>query len=215
MQQFIKLCVTSGLDYFTTKFGNDLSESVSAFKAAQLSLPWKVTETLPTAASVDELKAFPFLDDPTILTNLKSELSVYLATAAGVTPSTVTDAVLWLKNHSNELPHWSNSLKKVLLVQPSSASAERVFSLSKASFGPQQNNSLRICHHYRQLSEDDQAPSNDALRSASPTAPTTTGLSWTPSCASSPLTLSSRPFSVSWRPACRGLRSAWSPPCAL
>ena len=146
MQQFIhygKLCGTPGLDYFTTKFGNALSESVSAFKAAQLFLPWKVTETLPNAASVYELKAFPFLDDPTILTNLKSKLSVYLATAAGVTPSTVTDAVLWWQNHSNELPHWLNCLKKVLLVQPSSASAERVFSLLKASFGPQQDNSLQ------------------------------------------------------------------------
>ena len=37
VQQFIhygKLCGTPGLDYFTTKFGNALSESVSAFKAA-------------------------------------------------------------------------------------------------------------------------------------------------------------------------------------
>ena len=135
--------MTPGLGYFTTKFGNDLSESVSVFKAAQLFLPWKVTETQPTAASVDELKVFPFLNDPNILTNLKSELSVYLATAAGVTPFTVTEAVTWWKNHSNELPHWSNSLKKVILVQPSSASAERVFSLLKASFGPQQDNSLQ------------------------------------------------------------------------
>ena len=102
-----------------------------------------MTETLPNAASVYELKAFPFLDDPTILTNLKSKLSAYLATAAGVTPSTVTDAVLWWQNHSNELPHRLNCLKKVLLVQPSSASAERVFSLLKASFGPQQDNSLQ------------------------------------------------------------------------
>ena len=66
-------------------------------------LPWKVIETQPTAASVDELKVFPFLNDPNILTNLKSELSVYLATAARVTPSTVTEAVTWWKNHSNEL----------------------------------------------------------------------------------------------------------------
>ena len=28
---------------------------------------------------------------------MKSELSVYLATAAGVTPSTVTEAVTWWK----------------------------------------------------------------------------------------------------------------------
>ena len=75
VQQYIhygKLCVTPGLDYFTTKFGNDLSESVNAFKVAQLFLPWKVTETQPTAASVNELKVFPFLKDPNILTNLKS-----------------------------------------------------------------------------------------------------------------------------------------------
>lgn len=109
--------MSPGLDYFTAKFGNDLSESVSSFKAAQLFLPWKVTETQPTAATVDELKVFPFLNHPDVITNLKSELSVYLATAAGVARATVTEAVTWWKNHSNELPHWSNSLKKVLLVQ--------------------------------------------------------------------------------------------------
>ena len=41
VQQYIhyrKLSVKPGLDYFTTKFGKYLSESVAAFKAAQLFL---------------------------------------------------------------------------------------------------------------------------------------------------------------------------------
>ena len=35
----------------------------------------------------------------------------------------------WWKNHQNELPAWAEAYKLVLLVQPSSDAAERVFSL--------------------------------------------------------------------------------------
>ena len=70
-----------------------MSESVSAFKAAQLFLPWKVTETQATAASVEEVKVYPFLNEQSILANFTSELSVYLAKAAGVTPRPVTEVV--------------------------------------------------------------------------------------------------------------------------
>ena len=144
VQQYIhygKSCVKPGLDYFVSKFGNDLSESVLAFKAAEFFLPWKVIEMQLTAASVDDLKVYPFLNEQTILGNLKCELSVYVAKAAGVTPD--VEVMAWWRNHSSELPHWSNALKKVLLVQPSSATAERVFSILKSSFGPQQGHSLQ------------------------------------------------------------------------
>ena len=90
-----------------------MHESVLAFKAAQFFLPWKVTEIQPTAASVDELKVYPFLNEQTILNNLKSELSVYMAKAAGVTPVPAAEVLTWWKNHSNELPHWSDALKKL------------------------------------------------------------------------------------------------------
>ena len=46
-------------------------------------------ETQATAASVNELKVYPFLDEQIILANLKSELSLNLAKAAGVTPRPV------------------------------------------------------------------------------------------------------------------------------
>ena len=44
--------------------------------------------------------------------------------------------------HETELPHWSKACKMVLLVQPSSAAAKRVFSLLSNSFTEQQMSSL-------------------------------------------------------------------------
>ena len=41
-----------------------------------------------------------------------------------------------------DLPSWSTAVRKILLIQPTSASSERTFSLLKNSFGTKQNNSL-------------------------------------------------------------------------
>ena len=46
------------------------------------------------------------------------------------------------KRHTEDLPHWSTAFKLVLLVQPSSAAAERVFSLPQNSFSQRQSSSL-------------------------------------------------------------------------
>ena len=147
VQQYMhygKSCVKPGL--FVSKFGNDLSGSGLAFKAAEFFLPWKVIEIQLTAASADDLKAYPFLNEQTILGNLKCELSIYMAKAAGVIPD--VEVMAWWRNHSSELPYWSNALKKVLLVQSSSAAVERVFSILKSSFGPQQDHSLQDYSHH-------------------------------------------------------------------
>lgn len=45
--------------------------------------------------------------------------------------------------HKDTLPHWSSLVKKLLLIQPSSASAERVFSLLTNAFGSQQESPLQ------------------------------------------------------------------------
>ena len=50
--------------------------------------------------------------------------------------------VEWWKVHEERLPNWSSAVKKVLVVQPSSAAAERVFSLLSASFHEQQEHAL-------------------------------------------------------------------------
>ena len=43
----------------------------------------------------------------------------------------------------NYFPKWVSALQKILLIQPSSAASERVFSLLKASFSEQQECALQ------------------------------------------------------------------------
>jgi len=52
------------------------------------------------------------------------------------------DPLKWWKEHSKDLPCWSAAAEKILLVQPSSAAAERVFSLLQNLFGSFQDATL-------------------------------------------------------------------------
>ena len=138
--QYGMSCVSPGLEYYGTKFSEDLAESVAAFKAARLFVPQKVLDLKPDAAAVDTLASFPFLNTR-VLNDLKSELPDYLAKADDVAMDvTTTD---WWKRHQADLPHWSRAAQLVALVQPSSAAAERVFSLLQNSFSSRQDNSLQ------------------------------------------------------------------------
>ena len=81
---------------------------------------------------------FPFLKDK--LEELKRELPLYMAKADGVSPE--LDKLEWWKNQQLELPNWSSACKTALLIQPSSAAAERVFSLLNNSFKESQTSAL-------------------------------------------------------------------------
>ena len=76
-----------------------------------------------------------------MINELKAELPIYIAKTADVFSD--MDSLEWWKLNCSELPSWSLAAKKALLVQPSSGSAERVFSLLKSSFGDQQDHSLK------------------------------------------------------------------------
>ena len=132
-----------GLQYFKTKFTQELSGSVAVFKAARLFLLYKICEMQPDASVVDTLQVFPFLNSCLVLSGLKQELPAYMAKAADV--SAEIEPLNWWKRHSTDLPNWANAARKVALVQPSSAAAERVhvFSLLNSSFGSQQDLSLQ------------------------------------------------------------------------
>ena len=71
------------------------------------------------------LKLFPFLSSQEPIDGLKMEIPKYMAASEDV--STEIDLIAWWKRHAIELPKWANDLKKVLLAQPSSAAAERVY----------------------------------------------------------------------------------------
>lgn len=91
----------------------------------------------PTAASVQELKQFSFITDAEVV-QLVEELPNYLAIADGAATETEEGKVQWWATHADALPNWSAAVKKILLVQPSSASGERVCSLLQNAFSKQQ-----------------------------------------------------------------------------
>ena len=76
LSDYATQCIQPARDYFEEKFdvtNGELSQLVSAFKAARLFSPYKVHEMTPSTAAVDELEAFPFLSDK--LENLKKEVT--------------------------------------------------------------------------------------------------------------------------------------------
>jgi len=134
-------CVQPGFDYFISRFRGQLSGTLAAFKAARLFLPQKIRNMQPVASEVDTLKAFPFLQDETLLTAMKSELPNYLASSSDVALD--IDPLLWWKQHSSDLPNWTTAACLVFLVQPSSAAAERAFSILKQCFNHTQQSALQ------------------------------------------------------------------------
>ena len=124
-------CVEPGLQYFGDAIEGTLSASMELFKAARVFNPKKAMEMHPNAASLDCLAVTPFFDEE-IIGNLKSELPLYLAKTADISPNFNT--LQWWQMNAEGLPHWSAAVCMLLLVQPSSAAAERVFSLLSNSF---------------------------------------------------------------------------------
>ena len=137
-----KECIIPGFRFYQQKFSNELHSVVRAFRSARMCCLVQVQQLHPTAASVDELRNFSFLDDNALIASLADELPHYLAKADGVQVTSDSDKVKWWSSNSSTLPHWSAVAKKVLLVQPSSAAAERVFSVMEALFNRQQDSAL-------------------------------------------------------------------------
>lgn len=141
---YAKSCVQPGLDYFQRQLASTsgLKASVEIFSGCRLFSPQKVHVMQPNASAIDQaLKTIPFLNSQQQLDGLKSELPAYLARAADTDQQ--FDILEWWKRNASDLPNWSAAAKKILLIQPSSAASERVFSLPKNSFGPQQDHALQ------------------------------------------------------------------------
>ena len=73
-------------------------------------------------------------DTAITIKHLKEELPTYLAKASALASSLDSsdgsmDSLEWWKDNSIELVYWSQVAQWVFLVQPSSAAAERVFSI--------------------------------------------------------------------------------------
>ena len=138
---YSKQCIQPAYQYYTDRIYGCLKEPLAAFKAARLFVPQRIQELQPDANTIDSLVAFPFLNNPTVLDHLKQELPQYIALTEDL--SSEYNALLWWKSKESALPTWASCVKKVLCIQPSSAAAERVFSLLQTSFGDRQGLALQ------------------------------------------------------------------------
>ena len=139
-RSYARSCMQPALDYFKELLDSTLKEQISVFKAVRVFNPQKVAMLKPDVSHVNALQIIPFFRDDE-LEKLKAELPSYLAKADDI--SDELDPLEWWKLNATALPYWSNAVKKVLAIQPSSAAAERVFSLLNSGFGNLQGNSLK------------------------------------------------------------------------
>ena len=139
-------CLQPAFTYFLNTMRTDLtvSQSTALFKAAQLFSPRCIKISRPTAIDVDWLRVVPFLSSNDVIQSLKDELPDYIA-KANYTPDVfddLTDTLPWWKATAQDLPCWAAAVQKMVFVQPSSAAAERVFSMLVTMFGDQQHEAL-------------------------------------------------------------------------
>ena len=78
-----KACIQPGFQFYHQKFSVQFHGTVRAFKAARLCCPVQVQALNPTAASLEELRNFPFANDDATIANLAQELPLYLAASDG------------------------------------------------------------------------------------------------------------------------------------
>ena len=144
-----KACIMPGLHFFQRKFSQEFHGLIHAFKSARLCCPVQVQQLRPNAASVEELSSsvrnFSFLDVDTTIADLVHQLPHYLEVADGtdIAEEEKEKKVQWWARHKRTLLNWPAVVRKLLLVQQSSATAERVFSLMKHLFTDQQENALQ------------------------------------------------------------------------
>ena len=126
--------------WFLRKFNQVLQNQVTAFRRARFFDPVEVQSLALTPEKVRSLECFPFFNGGE-LELLVAELPHYLAAVADVTLNNADDKLRWW-SRQNTLPHWKNAVKKLVLVQPSCAAAERAFSIMASCFTDEQQSTL-------------------------------------------------------------------------
>lgn len=119
-----------------------LESTMKLFCLARLGDPWQLAALNPTVGMIDELgRVLPRLGgDEELKAQLKQELPAYMAAAVQLPAEKNVQS--WWAAHRSALPAWSSLVQKLLLLCPSSAATERVFSIMRNSFDKRQEAAL-------------------------------------------------------------------------
>jgi hypothetical protein len=144
----VRVLVQPAMTYFQERMKTDCASRLPVFKLARLFNPIVVNDLNVTVPDIRSLaQAFPFIDSETI-DGLLTEWNSYVTMAASFNiPPTSTfadkvDAVWKWWSRQLSIPIWRKVAAEIALIQPSSAAAERAFSLLRHRFGKKQKKSL-------------------------------------------------------------------------
>ena len=138
--------VVPGFDYFNNVFDEELKPVIDLYEVAQYLRPSKIVEHNPSVQDLDRWVVVKAIRNGTIcLDSLKGELAAYKALAAGVDlqiSNMAENLATFWENNQQRLPTFTALFLHFCMLNPSSASVERVFSLLKHYLDETAYNSL-------------------------------------------------------------------------
>ena len=133
-------CIKPAMKYFDEHLKAELMNTpMKAFKAARYFSPHFLKQIKPECADLNSLLNLPFIT-PSQLSELREEFPKYAVLTEELS-NTISSLQFW-NNNALSLPKWSHAAQHVFLLQPSSAAAERVFSVLNNTFGKRQFRTL-------------------------------------------------------------------------
>jgi hypothetical protein len=126
--------------YFEHTIITGMATTLAIYKAFRLLDPARIDILGADSASVEmQLKLIPFFSTDEVAA-LMAQLAAYRALAIGEGMDDTVDRESWWEHHAHTagVDCWYAAATKVMICQPSSAAAERVFSMLLALMGPQQ-----------------------------------------------------------------------------
>ena len=134
-----KDCTRPAIHWYLRKFNVEFCDAVTVFKHTRFFDPVVAQSLKLTSEKIEALQHFSFLQESA--PQLQAELPTYLAAIKDVELTTDEQKLEWWSRQT-EVPGWSAAVSKLLVVQPSSAASERVFSLMNTFFNKQQEHTL-------------------------------------------------------------------------
>jgi hypothetical protein len=139
-------CIKPALKYFVRRMADDCAARMTALKCAVLWNPTRVRHRkLEDVRLLPRVFNWPEITSPTCLDGLLSEWNAYQALAATFTfpPNSSTSEQAnylwnWWGDQRASLPTWCKLASLFALLQPSSATAERVYSIVRRKFSSRQ-----------------------------------------------------------------------------